>query len=1011
MKKKLWLTVLASLAVISACLFTVSCGNGGNTNEVELRQPQFRETAQTTVFLSSDVDFDDYIVRQDGAETLIDVVYYNPVSAKNVTESFSGYDMVFYPKITGEHKIVYTVKSGKNSKKAEMTISVIADPPTISISHTAQTLDMPESGEITRAFEWLTSNASMNLKPVTATTKVVAASFRGVNVGIDSVNSEWQDLEIDETDEVFTFTAIGEYKFTVRAESEGNFSEDYFLVNVIKDPSQGTRADDGSSVIEKGKGVVYAENDPYTFKIMSSSLSDINYAVVADKLGDGKKLNLIFKGKNVPQLGFYVMPDEGSNDEYNIKTTKGGFFSFVAKESSGHKWVFFFPNMLTGNAARTPIPGVNDFGLKDLENDKHYLMQYSLSEVAYVKVRDAWRLKVNVEISAVESFSTAGGKSGCVVGDKLHEIGIEGEFYYEKGKRFDFSQGSSVIYGDIRNNIDIQYIPDEANITKAPKKEIQAEGFKDVYTYKSTVSDGGDGKVNATLQQGKISDDKDVGITDQLGYVGVANSGFGMGSTITVDFEGKNLPGIGIYLGNSPEGYVVGGATASGTGFYIGNGNVSGEMSSIGRRLIVNGPNRLDPGGKYRGNDGYPPYYGRIDKLSYFGSAPSGDPGYNVSAEMGYNLLEDGKKYRFELTDVSAKFDATNFNVFALNYKLYDTSGDAPVLLADVTKSVDRDFDVIDFNSQTVAFFGSIHSNLRFTYSVSGERIPYPFEVQVDPDAITLAPAKITETKKDGLVTFDGTFAYKGLGAYKVGDVLEFRFYGRNIPNVGLFTNANGVNAVGGGKKNTGIFLQTSGHGAATYNKRLYITGPYLADAGGPEYYSDIPGFKYREWFGANHEMGVDVSYEVDGGRYSRFGIDMLESKTKYIYRISTAAGSADGKVVIKCELYSVKQSVIALVATYEKEITHYLPSLDNVYATVYGAGSFSNKDITFAYTVNPDYDIVPTAAGETAKAANSVSGLASDAQRRVDDELPVRHEMFIINGKNNIDGEQPESV
>ena len=325
--------------------------------------------------------------------------------------------------------------------------------------------------------------------------------------------------------------------------------------------------------------------------------------------------------------------------------------------------------MLTGNAARTPIPGTNDFGVNDLDENSRYLMQYSLSKVAYVEARDAWRLKVNVEIYEVKSYSTENENSECVIGDKLHEIGIEGEFYYAKGQEFDFDKGSSVIYGDIRNNIDIQYISDDRNIKKAPKEETKVAGTDNVYSYKSSATQNADGSITAVLKQGKISDDKETGVTDQLGYVGITDSGFGMGTTMTIDFEGKNLPGIGIYLGKSPEGYAVGGATASGTGFYIGNGNVSGELGSIGQRLIVNGPNRLDPGGKYRGNDGYPPYYGRIDRLSYLGSAASGEPNFNRSAEMGYNLLEEGKKYRFELSDVSAEA-SDDFKVFALNYKL-----------------------------------------------------------------------------------------------------------------------------------------------------------------------------------------------------------------------------------------------------------------------------------------------------------------------------------------------------
>ena len=228
-------------------------------------------------------------------------------------------------------------------------------------------------------------------------------------------------------------------------------------------------------------------------------------------------------------------------------------------------------------------------------------------------------------------------------------------------------------------------------------------------------------------------------------------------------------------------------------------------------------------------------------------------------------------------------------------------------------------------------------------------------------DVITLAPAVVKEKKEGGkVVGYSGTYEYKGLGEYKVGDTLEFRFKGQNIPNVGLFVNKNGVNPIGGGTENTGIFLQTSGHGSVTYNKRLVIVGPYLVDAGGAEYYSSISGFAYRGWLRANHELAVDVSYEVDGGRFSRFGIAMLDPYTKYVYRVSTSASDAEGKVIITCELYSVDKEELVPVAKYEKEVTHYLPSLENTYATVYGAGSFSNKDITFAYTVKSGSDVNP---------------------------------------------------
>ena len=86
----------------------------------------------------------------------------------------------------------------------------------------------------------------------------------------------------------------------------------------------------------------------------------------------------------------------------------------------------------------------------------------------------------------------------------------------------------------------------------------------------------------------------------------------------------------------------------------------------------------------------------------------------------------------------------------------------------------------------------------------------------------------------------------------------------------------------------------------------------------------------------------------------------MLDPYTKYVYRVSTSASDAEGKVIITCELYSVDKEELVPGAKYEKEVTHYLPSLENTYATVYGAGSFSNKDITFAYTVKSGSDVNP---------------------------------------------------
>ena len=225
-----------------------------------------------------------------------------------------------------------------------------------------------------------------------------------------------------------------------------------------------------------------------------------------------------------------------------------------------------------------------------------------------------------------------------------------------------------------------------------------------------------------------------------------------------------------------------------------------------------------------------------------------------------------------------------------------------------------------------------------------------------DTGVLTLKAATVTEIKDDNkaLIGFGGTYDFKGLGEYNVGDVLEFRFKGQNIPNVGLFVNKNGVNPIGGGAENTGIFLQTSGHGTATFDKRLYITGPFLVDAGGVEYYQTLSGresYAYKTELGKNIELGVDVS---NGDGTSPFGIAMLDEETDYVYRVTTSSGSATGKVAIKYTLYTVADGAKTLVKEVTREITHYLTSLENRYAVVYGAGDYSKKNITFEYEVNP---------------------------------------------------------
>ena len=460
-----------------------------------------------------------------------------------------------------------------------------------------------------------------------------------------------------------------------------------------------------------------------------------------------------------------------------------------------------------------------------------------------------------------------------------------------------------------------------------------------------TVAEIPDGVI--TLKPAKITEtkkDEKWTFGGTYDYKGLGE--YKVGDVLTFRFKGKNIPNVGLFVDKNGVN-AIGGGTEN-TGLFV---QTSGHSwPEFNKRLIITGPYLVDAGGPeyYPGAAGYPAYREWLSANYEMGADLSYEVGGRFSL-FGIDFLDDNTDYVYRISSAKTASAAT----VTLNFTLNSVSGETETQVTSYSKTVTHLLPSLE-NRFAVAYgTGDIENGRTITFEATIETPP-------ESNELTLQPAAVTEKMKDGvLVGFGGTYDYKGLGEYKVGDALEFTFKGRNIPNVGLFVNKNGVNPIGGGKENTGLFVQTSGHGAVTYNKRLYITGPYLVDAGGAEYYSDISGFKYNGWLGANKEMGVDVSYEV-GGRFSRFGIEMLDENTNYVYRIESSDGT-DKQVTLKFILYTVNEKGERTeVANIVKTVTHLLPSLENRYAVVYGAGDYystnsnvyTGKPITFSYEV-----------------------------------------------------------
>ena len=420
-----------------------------------------------------------------------------------------------------------------------------------------------------------------------------------------------------------------------------------------------------------------------------------------------------------------------------------------------------------------------------------------------------------------------------------------------------------------------------------------------------------------------------------------------VGDVLTFRFKGKNIPNVGLFVDKNGVN-AIGGGTEN-TGLFV---QTSGHGSAAyNKRLIIAGPYLVDAGGPeyYPGAAGYPAYREWVSANYEMGADLSYEVGGRFSL-FGIDFLDDNTDYVYRISSAKTASAAT----VTLNFTLNSVSGETETQVTAYSRTVTHLLPSLE-NRFAVAYgTGDFENGRTITFEAT-------IETPAESNEITLQPAAITETRKDGKWAFGGTYDYKGLGEYKVGDALEFTFKGRNIPNVGLFVNKNGVNPIGGGTENTGLFVQTSGHGSVAYNKRLIIAGPYLVDAGGPEYYPGEAGYPaYREWVSANYEMGVDVSYEVDGGRFSRFGIEMLDENTNYVYRIESSDGT-DKQVTLKFILYTVNENGERTeYANFVRTVTHLLPSLENRYAVVYGAGDYystnsnqyTGKPITFSYEV-----------------------------------------------------------
>ncbi len=183
---------------------------------------------------------------------------------------------------------------------------------------------------------------------------------------------------------------------------------------------------------------------------------------------------------------------------------------------------------------------------------------------------------------------------------------------------------------------------------------------------------------------------------------------------------------------------------------------------------------------------------------------------------------------------------------------------------------------------------------------------------------------------------YRSNYAFTSLGAYSVGETLEFRFTGKNIPNVVLFADTQNGQTVGGGK---GLNIQTSGAVA----HRLWVHGPNRTETGVRNDYT-----AYNDEFakGAD-QIYLDIE---DAGSSSLISVGKLDASTDYCYRITTNKIS-ETVVQILIKLYTVgADDSLTLVKTLNYYTqAHKLSTIENTYAIAYGV--HASQSTTFTYS------------------------------------------------------------
>lgn len=354
MRKRIYAFII--IAIMALC-FT-ACGGGGQLSAA------FNDDLPTKIVIGEMIDFNECIDYTEKAS--VSIKYSTPTMSDVETDS-----MYFQTEELGEHDFTLNFSVGNKTKTLKCTIEVV--PPTPSVVE-ADSSVYCTTGE-TIYFDALLTRSGIRITPARySDTTFNKVEYANEVISVEDYSKQIETYEFASGDKSYTFEKAGSYTFYITVINASGSVNAEISASVL-DEAGDYPIDNVTS-----SGVLYGENNDV--KIMQGSASELSYIASNEKysvgIGEYLKTELVFKGRNAPQIIFFT--DEINGDPAlgnGVGVTLEGVTPATAMSVYGPTKFSATTALVTRN---------NSFGRETLKIGKYYKWQVIITRISDKKL-------------------------------------------------------------------------------------------------------------------------------------------------------------------------------------------------------------------------------------------------------------------------------------------------------------------------------------------------------------------------------------------------------------------------------------------------------------------------------------------------------------------------------------------------------------------------------------------------------------------------------------------------